>query len=132
MIPAVQEMHAPLTRLTEKETLVCKYCQELAAASAQGSSGGLLYLDHHPSILSFKESSERCPLCWQLLQWINKETLEECRTLEINGCSTEIHFIGLVEEASADAQTFQGILNWIFGLSTFKKSPMKRGIWSPT
>jgi hypothetical protein len=122
-------MHAPLNKAGREENTVCKYCEQLAAASEYSYRPE--YFDHHPSILSFRESSERCPLCQQLLQWINKDTLAECRILENYGCRTTINF-KRTERAAADVQTFQGILHWIFLLDTSKKFPMEREVWRPT
>jgi hypothetical protein len=132
MISPVQQMHAALNRADREESTVCKHCEQLVAASAYSPSPGPVCLDHYSSILSLRQSSEHCPLCRQLLEWIDKDTLSDCTTLENHGCSTIIQFIRVKERGAADAQLFQGISHWIFSLNTSKKFPMEREVWRPT
>ena len=116
----------------QEESTICKYCEQLVANSACISSPTLQYFDHCPSILSFRQSSECCPLCRQLLEWIDKDTFSDCKKLENHGARTTIRLVRHEELGAADAQSFHGVSYWIFSLSTTKKFPMKRETWGPT
>lgn len=132
--PLVPQIHASLTKADRDESeegLMCQYCGPLATTAAWHSWGGLIRRDHHPSMMSFKASSDRCPLCQQLRKWIGEDTLTKCEISESHGCRITIGLIGL-EEIAVDEQGFRGIRDWIFSLDDVGEFAMINKIWRKT
>lgn len=110
---AAQYIHASLTTPEMEESIACRHCQQFAAVNFAHSPNNFVRLNHHPSIASFKLSSQRCPLCRQLLEWIDPKAITEFERLENSGGSTIIHVIEPVDERMSP-----GIRKWIFSLDT--------------
>ncbi|PVI02305.1 HET-domain-containing protein [Periconia macrospinosa] len=75
----------------------------------------------HPIQDESTESSRHCPLCRQLLRWIDKTYLNESTLNEKGGDRIKIRLMGVTENVSSDAQVFRGILHWSLSLQTFTK-----------